>query len=133
MPAGLALLPNVGGNLESGERHLHTLLCAPRVSAHVVKPVTSNAVQYLVGFVAIGTLGVLFDVDHAGAVAELRTLKDHLSEQLARLDSDPVYIPYVIQAEGQFVMETHESLMAQARCKSEFPLSDVEGGLSVAE
>lgn len=29
--------------------------------------------------------------------------KSYLSEQLARLDSDPVYIPYVIQAEGQFV------------------------------
>jgi predicted ATPase with chaperone activity len=29
--------------------------------------------------------------------------KSYLSEQLARLDSDPVFIPYVIQAEGQFV------------------------------
>jgi predicted ATPase with chaperone activity len=29
--------------------------------------------------------------------------KSYLSEQLARLDSDPVFIPYVIEAEGQFV------------------------------
>ena len=44
--------------------------------------------------------------------------KSYLSEQLAKLESDPIYVPYVLEAEGQII-----SVVAWIGAETEFPLS----------